>query len=349
MSEAKRYRVIQWATGNVGARTLASIIEHSRLELVGLLVHSEDKRGKDAGELCGLGRTTGIKATCSVDEIVAMDADVVCYMPVCTNFEHVCRLLASGKNIVTGRNELGHPLSIDPEERERVEAACKQGGTSVHASGSSPGFITEALAIPLMAQQRRFDGIIINEYADMSTRDSHNMIFNMMGFGAAPGKVNQGMLHAIKTSVSGSILVLAQALGVPLDVMTTGEQAVARSDKTVAAGTVKAGTVAAMRLTTSGVYEGKTLFSVRSHWFLSSDVDEKEEWGIKDNVAGWLVNVKGDTPMDVRVTYPVEPEDYAAYSPGLTAHRIVNAIPAVCEAAPGIRTILDIKQVLPAL
>ncbi len=57
------YKVIQWSTGNVGGFALRAIINHPELELVGLVVHSEAKAGKDAAELCGLDEATGIKAT----------------------------------------------------------------------------------------------------------------------------------------------------------------------------------------------------------------------------------------------------------------------------------------------
>ena len=56
------YRVIQWSTGNVGRHALRCIERHPDLELVGLWVHSADKAGKDAGELCGL-PSTGVLAT----------------------------------------------------------------------------------------------------------------------------------------------------------------------------------------------------------------------------------------------------------------------------------------------
>ena len=56
------YRVIQWATGAVGSLALKEIIRHPDLELVGVLVYSEEKEGKDAGELVGLD-PTGVLAT----------------------------------------------------------------------------------------------------------------------------------------------------------------------------------------------------------------------------------------------------------------------------------------------
>ena len=46
-----RWKVIQFATGNVGRLALQGILDHPDLELVGVWVHSPDKAGRDAGEL----------------------------------------------------------------------------------------------------------------------------------------------------------------------------------------------------------------------------------------------------------------------------------------------------------
>ena len=88
------------------------------------------------------------------------------------DLDDVCRLLASGANVVTTRGEFHHPAGMDPDERARVEAACAEGGTSIHSTGSSPGFVTEALPIVLTSIQRRLDLLTIDEFADLSQRDS---------------------------------------------------------------------------------------------------------------------------------------------------------------------------------
>jgi 2,4-diaminopentanoate dehydrogenase len=343
MDSQKTYRIIQWATGNVGSRALRTVIEHPRYQLVGLYVTNPHKACKDAAELCGLERATGVKATNSLDDIYAMDADCVVYMPAYTDFDQVSRLLASGKNIVTARGEFLHPAAMEPARRQQVEAACRSGRSSIHASGSSPGFITEALPIPLIAQQRRLDCLTINEYADVSSRDSHDMLFNLMGYGSKPDRFNQQMLDHVKHDFSGSMHVIADAVNKPLDAVTAqGEFGLALHDVRIAAGTVPAGTVAALRITISGLHRGKPLMRFRANWYCSADIDQR--WDLLDS--GWLVQIEGDTPMDVRISYPVAPEDYAAFTPGLTAHRIVNAIPAVCESKPGIRTTMDLPHII---
>ena len=149
----QRHRVVQWATGNIGTRALRAVIEHPDLTLAGAYVYSPAKAGRDAGELCGLG-PAGVVTTRDVDEILALGADCVLYMPAACDTGEVCRLLASGANVVTTRGEFHRPASMDPAARRRVEDACDRGGTSIHSTGSSPGFITEALPLVLTSLQR---------------------------------------------------------------------------------------------------------------------------------------------------------------------------------------------------
>src|SRR5580700_6981959 len=176
----RRYRVVQWATGNIGARALRSVIEHPDLTLAGVYVHTPAKAGRDAGDLCGLA-PAGVTATCDADEILALGADCVLYMPASCDLDEVCRLLASGANIVTTRGEFHRPASLDPAARDRVEAACARGGTSIHSTGSSPGFITEAVPLVLTSIQRRLEALTIDEFADLSQRDSPRLLFDVMG------------------------------------------------------------------------------------------------------------------------------------------------------------------------
>src|SRR6478735_3466517 len=116
-------RVVQWATGNIGTRSLRAVIEHPGMALVGVHVHADEKVGRDAGELAGLDVVTGVLATSDVDEIVSLDADCVLYMPRSCDVDEVCRLLESGANVVTTRGEFHRPASLAPDVLEQVQAA----------------------------------------------------------------------------------------------------------------------------------------------------------------------------------------------------------------------------------
>ncbi len=342
---AKSLRVVQWATGNIGTRSLRTVIEHPQLELVGLYVHSADKVGRDAGELCGI-EPIGIVATNRPDDIVALEADCVLYMPAALDADEVCRLLESGTNVVTTTGEFHRPASMRPELRDRVEAACAAGGTSIHSTGSSPGFISEALPLVLTSIQRRLDHLAIHEFADMSSRNSPEMIFDLLGFGRPPRPSDERKAGHMRDSFGPSLHLVADAIGRPLDELTAvSAVATTRGGAQIASGTLEPGTVAAQRFTVTGWRNGHPLLTFQATWYCATDLDH--DWDLRST--GWRIVVDGDTPLAVEITFPVAPEHMAATTPGYTAHRAVNAVPVVCAAAPGIRTTVDLPQIIPTL
>jgi 2,4-diaminopentanoate dehydrogenase len=247
--------------------------------------------------------------------------------------------------VVSTRSEFHRPAALDPELRERLEAACARGGATLHSTGSSPGFITEALPLVLLSLQRRLDHLRIEEFADMSSRNSPELIFDLMGYGRAPESFDpRGVEQHGGASFAGSLATVADALGRPLDdVVAKGQVAVARRDVEVAAGRLAAGTIAAQRLEVTGLHDGRPLLTFSANWYLTTEVDPA--WDLRET--GWRVLVDGDTPLDVGIRFPVVPEAWAATSPGLTAHRPVNAVPYVCAAPPGIVTSLELPQIIP--
>jgi 4-hydroxy-tetrahydrodipicolinate reductase len=345
MSERPKYRVIQWATGNVGSRALLRVIEHPDMELVGLWVSSPGKVGKDAGELAGSDQTTGIKATNSAADLIALDADCVLYMRQGTDWDELCAILASGKNVITTRGDFHYPAMIAPENRTRVEEACRKGNSSIYSTGSSPGFITEAFVLPLLSLARQHKLLTIDEYADVSSRDSPEMLFQIMGFGEPMAPFDQRRAEHLKGDFGSSLSQIGEAIGLPIDeIEAFGELSATKNTLHIPAGTVEAGTVGAMRTTITCKHQGRAVLRFRANWYVTTDIED-EGWNLRDS--GWRVQTEGDTPLLVDIHFPVPEEDYAAFTPGLTAHRPVNAIPVVCAAAPGIRTTSDLPQIIP--
>jgi 4-hydroxy-tetrahydrodipicolinate reductase len=232
---------------------------------------------------------------------------------------------------------------MDPATKTRIEAACTAGGTSIHSTGSSPGFISEAVPLVLTSIQRRLDKLDIYEYADLSKRNSPELLFDIMGFGRALAPFHQARADHLRSSFGPSLRLVADAVGLPLDDVTaTGELAAASRDTRIAAGTLKAGTVAAQRITVSGIRAGHELITFRANWYCTTDLEPA--WELRDT--GWRVAVHGDAPLDVELRMPVPLDQMAETSPGYTANRAVNLVAAVCAAPPGIRSTLDLPHAL---
>ncbi|MEE3849513.1 dihydrodipicolinate reductase [Gordonia sp. LSe1-13] len=337
------HRCVQWATGNIGSRALRGIIGHPSLQLAGVYVTSAEKVGVDAGVLAGTS-TTGVTATDRIDDIIALRPDCVLYMPAVLDVDDVERLLRSGINVVTTRVEFHRPRSMDPVVRERIERACRDGGASIHSTGSSPGFITEALPMTLLSLQRHVDEIRIDEYADLSERNSPDLLFGIMGFGQHPAAFDQGRLEHLRASFGPSLQLLAESVGLTVDTIeVSGEVATVGSAVSIAAGMLESGTVGAQRITVCGCADGRPVVRFRPTWYCTEQLDSN--WDLLPT--GWRIRVDGDAPLSVDIRMPLAPEDLAETTPGYTANRAVNAVAHVCAAPPGIRTSLDLPQFVP--
>ena len=355
---ATRYRVLQWATGNTGQRALREVIRHPALDLVGVLVYDSAKDGADAGELCGE-PPTGVVATTDRDAVLKLDADCCIYMPRATGkgvtraglseddlVADVVALLASGTNIVTTVSDLfARGVRMTEENRARVMEACRQGGASVWASGSDPGFITETLPMALLSIQRRVDLIEIEEFGDLSRRPSAHMVMEQMRFGKPldefdPDRRKNHLFGEYQPPLS----VLADYAGFDIDEWSAeGGVAAAKENVKIVAGEIKAGTAAAQRVVVRGRSDGVERLRFTQYGFVAMDVEP--DWGLQPT--GWRLRIHGDAPIDIRAPFPVPLDDLANYVPAFNANGAVNAIPYVCAGPPGMLTTEDLRHILP--
>jgi 4-hydroxy-tetrahydrodipicolinate reductase len=341
----ERLRVVQWATGNIGGRALREVIRHPALDLVGVFVYDAVKKGVDAGELCGEA-PVGVAATTDRDTVRALRPDCVLYMARAFDVDDAVALLECGTNVVTTCGALfAGGRALGPERRDRVLDACARGNASIYSTGSSPGFITDALPFALLSLQRRFDAIEIDEFADLSQRDSPHLLFELMGFGRPAASFDPRRSSHLLDAFAPSLEVLAVAGGRPVDGWTcTGEVAVARRVTTIVAGELAAGSIAAQRTTIVGRSGADEVVRFMPTWYCTTDIEPV--WDLR--ATGWRVQVHGDAPLDVTLAFPIRLEDLGAFTPAYTANRPVNAIPYVCAAPPGIVSTADLPPLLPS-
>ncbi len=218
--------------------------------------------------------------------IVELRADCALHMPRLLDVDDLVALLERGTNVVTTRGELfagGFRLGAD---RARVLAACDRGSSSVYATGSSPGFITDALPFALLSLQRHVELIEIEEFANLSRRDSPHMLFRQMGFGRPLADFDTSRASYLLAEFQPPLARLAEAAGRPADEWTVrGEVAAARHDTTLVAGEVPAGTVAAQRTVIVGSGGGDPVVRFSANWYCTPDVEPA--WDLRrDGLAG---------------------------------------------------------------
>jgi hypothetical protein len=339
------YRVIQWATGNVGRAAIEGILAHPELELVGAWVHSEAKDGLDVGAICGLGEV-GVAATRDADALLASGADCVIYSPLLPQPAEVIRILEAGINVVT---PLGWFYPFRSAGVAEVEAACRKGGATLHGTGIHPGGITERFPLMASALCTGIRHVRAEEFSDIRSYPAEAVVREVMLFGQRPEVARRSpMLQLLGGGFGQSIDMVADALGWQLDPekRTRHEMAVATAPKDTPVGRIEAGTVAAQRFTWQGTVGGAPVMTVRVNWLMGeSDLDPP--W----TLGGERFEIAFDADPPVALTFhglhPPVPGGSLERNPGIraTAMHCVNAIPAVCDAAPGIRTYLDLPLV----
>lgn len=340
-------RVIQWATGSVGKHAVAAVHSHPDLELVGALVYSDRKAGRDVGEVCGIA-PVGVTTTKDRDEIIATDADCVLYMPQgemdpMGALDDICRLLASGKNVVsTAVTALIYPRSMGRRVVDRLEAACAQGSTSFHGTGIEPGWAAEVLPLTMSALFARIDSLLVQELMDYTTYDSADMLFDIMGFGRRPDEpVPMADAALAGLTFRAPLMLLADGLGAAVDdFVYHREVALAEEAFDITAGRIEAGTVAAQRFGYTAVIDGRPALTVEHITRLGGE--QAPDW---PTGRGWKVTIEGRPSMVLESMIATHGEDETDQGCLGTAMHAVHAISPVCAAAPGIRTFLDLPMI----
>jgi 2,4-diaminopentanoate dehydrogenase len=341
-------RVVQWATGTVGRHAVAAIASHPELQLVGALVYSAAKADRDVGELCGLG-PLGITTTKDPDDIVALDADCVLYMPQgemnpMGALDDICLLLAAGKNVVsTAVTSLIYPASMGADVVDKLEAACAAGDTSFHATGIEPGWAAEVLPLTMSGLFGRIDSLLVQELLDYSTYDVAFMLFDVMGFGKAPdAPVPLADPVLAGSTFRASLMLVADGLGATIDDFTYDRRvSVAAAPFDVKAGRIEAGTVSAQRFSCSAIIGGRAALTIEHITRLGDG--QAPEW---PTGRGWKVTVEGRPSMVLESRIATHGEDETDQGCLGTAMHAVHAIAPVCAAAPGIRTFLDLPTIM---
>lgn len=342
-------RLIQWATGSIGKFNIVTCANNSAFKLVGCWVHSAEKNGCDAGEIAGIG-PIGIKATNSIEEILAIEADVVLYAPLLADVDEICRILRSGKNVIT---PCGFITVRDKSEESKISAACKEGRVSFHGSGIHPGFTGDRLPLALSAMSRRIDSISVYEIVDMSAINQSWQMVEILGFDMTPeaAKKNPPALLGVMSKIfHESIALVAQGLGLEVDeyskehefALTTRDIEV-QLELGAKTGVVRKGRVGGQHFSYLGRKGGRTVIDFQTFWKMGKDLNV--DWPYDDRWAYHVV-IKGDPDMKVTFTCGA-PDQHDSAKLGLlcTAMNCMNAAPYVVAAAPGIVTQLDLPLI----
>jgi hypothetical protein len=349
----KPLRVVVWSTGGIGSNAVRAITQRLDLDLVGVWVHSPDKHGRDVGELCP-GGPTGLAATQDEDALINLRPDCVVYAASGPERDAAAvpdyeRLLRAGINVVTTTStRLVFPPVYDQAARESLTRAALEGGVSLYASGIFPGFASDQLALVASTLSGRIHTIRALEISLNDHYPVASVMMEGMGFGHPldfePFLSQPGI---IPTVWQAPIHLIARGLGVELDeVRGRLDRCLTDKDIEVAFGTIPAGTCGAVRTVASGMVHGREAIVIEHVIRMARDV--APEWPTSEHDATYLVEIEGDPDIELRLSLgEAEGHDAGNSAMAATAMRVVNSIPYVVAADPGLLSSLDMGLTVP--
>ena len=346
-------RVFVWGTGNVGRPAIRAVLSHHDLELMGVIVASPAKLGRDAGEIAGVSRA-GVLATSDARALLAQGVDAVVYTASADTrpaeaLQDLLACLRAGANVVsTSFHALLYPPTTPPQLLEQVEGACREGSSSLFVSGIDPGWALDILPLLLSGAVADIREVRCQEIFNYALYDQPEVVRKVIGFGEPMDRLPI-MLHdfALKMVWEPMVRLVGDGLGRPVDAVETfvERRPLARTVQVAGMGRFDEGTQGAFRFEVRGLCQGKALYVVEH----VTRIDDAcaPDWPHPPEGSGChRVQIRG-TP-DLHVT--IHGEDACEPGPAgggnaTAASRIVNSIPAVCDAKPGVLTPLDLPVI----
>jgi hypothetical protein len=321
MNPVQQVSVAQYGIGPIGAEIARLLLTKPWVKLVAAVDVDPAKIGRDVGEVIGLGREAGIRVTKELEAT----ADVVCHSTGSRLREvaaQLAHLLERGSHVVSTCEELSYPL--DREIREQLQKVARAGNVTLLGTGVNPGFVMDKLPLTLTSVCQRVDSIQIIRVQNASTRREPlqrkvgaGMSVDQFKSAVASGKIKHMGLRE-------SLILVGSGLGVEFDEVSEEriEPMVAQTEVVTPYLRVAPGQVAGVHQTIDG--KGKIAVSLELKMFVGAEATAADR-----------VIIKGVPDLEMEIKGGV-------HGDRATAAMVVNAIPRVMTARPGVLTMDDI-------
>lgn len=326
-------KVVIWGLGAMGGGVAETLLKKKGVDVVGA-IDIGDKVGKGIFEVLGqeFPEKENIKVGSVEDYIKPEFADVVV---LCTdsyvkgNFEKIKLVLENKMNVVSSAEEMAYPQAQNPELAEEIDKLAKENGVSVLGTGINPGHIMDILVLVMtgaLVDVKQITSKRINSLSPFGAA-----VMEEQGIGLEVEEFNSRKEAGEMAGHVGfpeSIQMMADALGVKLDSVSQDMEAIVTDvDRKSPYGEAKAGQVAGVAMTATGVVNGEDFFTLEHPQQI-----EPEQVGVE---TGDYVIIDGEPSVNMLNSPEVEG--------GLgTIAMLVNMIPKIINADAGLKTMIDL-------
>lgn len=329
MTASESIRVVQFGLGPIGLGAAGfTLTKEPALKLVGAIDVDPEKVGRDLSDLLNSSEETGIVVSADAETVLDKTRpDVVLhttgsFLPSVAGQLECC--LAAGSHVVSSTEELAFPFDRHPELSAQLDRAARSAGRVLLGTGVNPGFAMDTLALAATAPCAEIRAVQVDRVVDAGKR--REPLQRKVGAGmtemAFREKAESGTFGHI--GLVESLRMLASGLGWELEAITENlDPVLAMQDMTTPFLSVQAGEVAGIHHRADGVVGGRLALTLNLKMFVGAE-DARDS-----------VQVDGDPPIDLLVRGGI-------FGDTATCALLVNTVPLVLEAKPGLRTMANL-------
>lgn len=320
-------RIIQYGLGPIGQAITRLLATKPHAVFVGAIDADPAKVGRDLAEVAGVPHMLGVKVSDDANWVLTQEADVVIH---CTGSylhdvkDQLVRCLETRHNVVSTCEELAYPFRKHPALSAHLDEKARKSGVTLHGTGVNPGFVMDKLPLTLTSMCHQVRHVAVTRIVDAGLR--RLPLQKKVGAGMSVSEfqeaVNAGVIkhHGLPESAA----MLAHCLGFQADEITeTIEPVVARSPLKTEYLAVSRGQVAGVRQICRASHQGEEKVVLELQMYVGAK--DPADTAVIRGVPDLTLTIPGGTHGDLA-----------------TAAAVVNALPMVVAAPPGLRTVAEI-------
>ncbi|MBT9148744.1 MAG: dihydrodipicolinate reductase [Dehalococcoidia bacterium] len=327
-------KVVHVGLGPVGSRIVRHIVnERKGIRYVGAIDVQPEVVGQDLGKVAEVGKELGIPVSNDPRKLFAETRpDIAIYSTtsfVKDLFQQIEPAIESGVNVISTCEQLAFPDFRDKELTRKYDELAKKNNVTVLSTGINPGFLMDVLPAVLTAGCTEVKSIEVTRRMDASSR--RKPFQKKIGTSMAPEEFRKAIAEGKITGHVGleeSICLIADALGWELDEITveSAEPVIAEKEVSSPFYTVKKGHVKGTKQEAYGIVKGERKICLFFTAFLGATPSFD------------AVRIEGTPRIEARVSPCWQGDDG-------TVAMVVNLIPTVINARPGVLTMNDIVPI----
>jgi len=329
-SEKPKLKVVLYGVGWIGGSIAKLLITKKGLRIVGAIDSAPSKVGRDLGTVIGAKKLLGVVVTNDVEKLFSeVKPDIVVHATssfLKDVYSQIEEIVKHGANVVSTCEELSYPYVSNRDLAAKLDELAKKFGVTVLGTGINPGFVMDTLPIALSSVCQEIRHIMVERVMDAGGRRAPFQ--KKIGVGLTVEEFKEKIRNKQITGHVGleqSVAMIADALGWNLQAIELGtvEPVVAENTVESKAVKVKRGNVAGLRQSARGIKDSKPVITL----LFEAYVGAEEEYD--------SITIEGVPNIHEKIS-PCVHGDVA------TAAIIVNSIPKVVNAEPGLKTMKDL-------